>query len=107
MININYIFKKGILFCYPSVLKEEDILELQEIIKQLGVKKIVINLDYHHEINFIYLKLIVNIYNLINHLNGNLLVCGNIDESDNHRLFDLDILTINHELTAIELLERS
>ena len=106
MININYIFKKGILFCYPNDLKESDIIELKSIINDLGIKKIVINLDYQH-INFIYLKLIVNIYNIINHLNGNLLVCGNIEDSDNHRLFDLDILTINQELTAIELLERN
>lgn len=105
MIKFNLEFRKGILFVRVENKinkKNYDINndKLNKIIKNIGIKYIVMNFDTIKKTDYFNIKFIINNYDLIRKNNGKLFLIGNIDNKIVNMFSNMKMNIIESELEA-------
>ena len=86
IIKFNLEFRKGILFVrIENTINKSDFdinkESLDNIIKKIGIKYIVLNFNKIKQNDYFNIKFIINNYNLIKKNHGKLFLCGDIDNN--------------------------
>jgi len=110
LIKFNLEYRKGILFVRieKKINKKDFQLNketLKKIIKNIGIKYIVINFNNIKKNDYFNIKFIINNYNLIKKNNGKLFLCGDIDNNLSNKFFNLKINKIDSELEVFNLVK--
>lgn len=105
MIKFNLEFRKGILFVRVENKinkKNYDINndKLNKIIKNIGIKYIVMNFDTIKKTDYFNIKFIINNYDLIRKNNGKLFLIGNINNKIVNMFSNMKMNIIESELEA-------
>lgn len=103
MIKFDLEFRKGILFVRieNKINKKNYNINnnnLKKIIKNIGIKYIVMNFDNIKENDYFNIKFIINNYDLIKKNKGKLFLCGNIDNKLLNKFIKLKMNIINNEI---------
>ena len=110
VIKFNLEFRRGILFVrIDNKINKNDFNinkdSLNNIIKQIGIKYIVLNFDKIKSNDYFNIKFIINNYNLIKKNNGKLFLCGDIDNNLSNKFLNMKIDKINNEIEVFNKLE--
>ena len=109
MLDIDMEFKHGILIVRLKGILDGDTItmftnDLEEVIKNNGVKYVLLNLKQLKYIDNYGLKAIKNSYKRIKNNNGKLIICGIDRLFKNNQILDDSLYQVNEEVTAYELI---
>lgn len=109
-IKFNLEFRKGILFVrVENKINKKDFEmnkdNLNNIIKKIGIKYIVLNFNEIKQNDYFNIKFIINNYNLIKKNHGKLFLCGAIDNNLSNMFLKMKIDKLSNEIEVFKKLK--